>query len=174
MESIKLTLIDKTKVSTEEVLCRLRAQKCGTLWAEKTNYWAVDCAQHLGDKHGEVWWKGILNKELIGQILLPNHGHSLGEGKDNIVFFPNNTRVADALSHIENFGGTEATECLRCIEHLKQEIKSKGFNTELFLAVTEDGLTHVDGLHRMIALQILISEGHALPDVPVFLCDSLK
>lgn len=169
----KINLIDEQKASLEEVTNNLLAQKFGTAWAERTNQFAIDYVIHLGGVYGDVWHKGFLPEEFFTSILLPKHGHSEKE-LDGTVFFQVDTSVKDAIMHLKNVDPSRAKECLEAIHHLKEEIKQKGFTSSIVLAVINGTLKHVDGLHRMIALAILLEEGYQYKPIPVFLCDNTK
>jgi hypothetical protein len=168
-----VSLIKESKTSIEEVVLSLTEQKLGTKWAEKTNQFAVNYVRHLGEVYGDVWYKGNLPKEFFFQILLPKHGHSGGE-RDDQAFFPLDTSIEDALVYYKDLDTNAKKECWECIQYLKEEIRQKGFTSNVVLVVINGKLKHVDGLHRMLALAILIKEGYPYPVLPVFLCDSTK
>jgi len=168
-----ITLLDETKSSLEEVVNSLVDQKSGTVWAEKTNQFAIDYAKKLTEVYGDVWYKGFLPEELFLNIVLPKHGHSMTE-KDDEVFFPLDTYVKDAMKYLQKIDPERTKECLELIHSLKKEIKENGFTSSIALAVINGKLKHVDGLHRMIALSLLLEEGYQYKPIPVFLCDSTK
>jgi hypothetical protein len=167
------TLIDEQKASLEEVINNLLAQKFGTKWAEKTNQFAINYAVHLGEVYGDNWYKGYLPEELFSSVLLPKHGHS-GMEKDDKVFFKLDTPIKDAMNYLKEIDSERTKECLELINYLKNEIKEKGFNSDVILVVINGTLKHVDGLHRMIALASLMTEGYQYKPIPVLLCDSTK
>jgi hypothetical protein len=168
-----MNLIDEEKVSLEEVTNNLLAQKFGTSWAERTNQFAIDYAIHLGQVYGDSWYKGFLPEEFFWDIMLPKHGHSEKE-KDGTVFFPIDTPIKDIHKYFENTEPERTKECLELIHYLKEEIKQKGFTSNIVLVVINGTLKHVDGLHRMIAISLLLKEGYPYKPIPVFLCDSTK
>ncbi len=174
MEGIKINLTNETKASLQEVIASLAEQKSGTVWAQITNEYAIAYAKKLGEVYGDSWRKGLLPRELLTQVLLPHHGHSLGEGKDDILFFPIDTPLTEALPYIENFNTKESLDCLSLIKYLKEEIKKNGFQSNIVLVTICGQLKHVDGLHRMLALWSLLNEGYDYSSVPVYLCDNTK
>lgn len=173
MENLKVNLMNETKASIEEVVSSLLDQKSGTKWAEKTNQFAIDYARHLGEVYGDVWYRGLLPEEFFFNILLPKHGHSMTE-KDDEVFFPLDTYIKDAMAYLKKIDPERTKECLQLINSLKKEIKENGFTSSIALVVISGKLKHVDGLHRMIALSLLLEEGYQYKPIPVFLCDSTK
>jgi len=168
---MQINLIDETKVNLQEVVQSLLSQKSGTEWAEKTNHLSINYVKHLGEVYGDSWYKGFLPQEFFLDILLPKHGHS--EESDEAAFFHLDTTVKGAREYFKN-PPEEAKECLDLINYLKQEIKKDGFKTSIVLAVINEKLKHVDGLHRMIALAFLLEEGLKYKPVPVFLCDATR
>jgi len=169
----KIKLINEQKVSLEEVTNNLLSQKFGTSWAEKTNQFAINYAIHLGEVYGDSWYNGFLPEELFWSILLPKHSHS-DEEKDTFVFFPLDTSIKDVLKYFEKSDPNRTKECLELINYLKEEIKQKGFTSSIVIAVINGTLKHVDGLHRMIAMSILLKEGYEYKPIPVLLCDATK
>ncbi len=166
-----MNLIDEKKASVEEVTNSLLAQKFGTNWAEKTNQFAIDYVIHLAEVYGDCWYQGFLPEEFFLDILLPSHPHSLV--KENL-FFPIDTPVKDAFMLLNKFDTDYARDCKELINYLKEEIRQKEFNLSVVLVVINGTLKHVDGLHRMIALSLLLKEGYKYKPIPVFLCDSTK
>jgi len=47
-----------------------------------------------------------------------------------------------------------------------------GFTVPIILIVINNTLKHVDGLHRLIALGLLLQEGYEYVPIPVYLCDN--
>lgn len=170
---VKVTLIEEQKTSLEEVVSNLLAHKFGTKYAEKTNHLAIAYAEHLGEVYGDSWYKGFLPEKFFSTILLPKHGHSEKE-KDDMVFFPIDTPPKEAIAYLQKGDSERTKECLELIHHLKEEIKQKGFTSSIVLTVINGTLKHVDGLHRIIALTMLLEEGYIYKPIPVFLCDSTK
>ncbi len=173
MGEMNVNLIDESKTSLEEVVNSLLEQKSGTQWAEKTNQFAIDYARKLGDVYGDVWYKGFLPEEFFLKILLPEHGHG-EENKTHILLFPDDTSVLDAKYSYKNHHPQYTEECLELVQYLKEEIRIKGFITSIALVIINGKLKHVDGLHRMIALALLLEEGYQYKPIPVFLCDGTK
>ncbi len=169
---MKINLLHEVKSSLEEVVNSLLKQKHGTPWAEKTNHYAIAYAEKLGEVYGDVWYKGSLPEEFFSHILLPKHGHSDKE-TDDTAFFPSDTAVDNAITEIKN-SNKNTKDCLELINYLKENIQIDGFKTSIVLVVINEELKHVDGLHRMIALSMLLKEGHVYTPIPVFLCNSTK
>lgn len=173
MENIKVILVKEAKSSTEEVVASLIEQKSGTLWAEKTNQLAINYVKHLTSVYGDVWYKGFLPEKFFLNILLPKHGHSEKE-LDDMVFFPIDTPIKDAYAYFKKIDTPLSQECLELINNLKKDIEQNGFTSRVVLAVINGSLKHVDGLHRLIALSMLLEEGYEYRPIPVFLCDATK
>ncbi len=166
-----MNLINQKKSSIDAVVSNLTAQKSGTKWSEQTNQFAINYVLHLGEVYGDVWYSGLLPEEVFLDILLPSHPHSMT--KENL-FFPIDTPVRDAFDLMQKFDTENARECKELVNYLKEDIKKNGFTFNIVLAVINGTLKHVDGLHRMIALSVLLKEGYPYKPIPVFLCDSTK
>jgi hypothetical protein len=172
MENNKFTLISEEKSSLETVIKSIEDQTNSTPWAQQTNKFAADYARHLGDVYGDVWYRGLLPKELLEQILLPAHSHYI-EGKHAVVF-PLDTPLPKALEFYKNNNDEYAQKCWEAIEYLKGEILKNGFTTSIVLVVINGTLKHVDGLHRLLALYSLLEEGYEYKPIPTFICNSTK
>lgn len=168
-----MTLLDEKKVPLQVVIESLLEQKLGTSWSEKTNQFAVNYATHLGEVYGDSWYEGFLPEELFWNIRLPKHAH-LTKEKKGVVFLPLDTPVKDVSLYFKKADAKDTKECLELIFFLKEEIKQKGFTSSIVLVVIDGILKHVDGLHRMIAMSVLVQEGYPYKPIPVFLCNSKK
>jgi|GEM_PF-2115890 len=176
----KINLISCEKVKIDEVINNLLSQKFGTKWAEKTNDPAINYIKHLGEVYGDVWYKGFLPKELLSEILLPEHPTTFrhnGENGESISFFHLDTLIKDAVMIIREINKAKQEDkkgCLDLINYLKNEIKKNGFTSSIVLAVINGTLKHVDGLHRLMALELLLEEGYEYQPISVYLCDSTR
>jgi ParB-like nuclease family protein len=170
---VKLHLTNEAEVSFDEVVASLASQKAGTKWAEKTNGLAIDYARHLREVYGDVWYKGLLPEELFLRVLLPQHGH-LQEDKTGLVLFPDNTSTIKAREYYKKVDPEYTSDCIGLIKELKEKIKQDGFIESIVLVVINGELKHVDGLHRMVALSLLLEEGFVYKPIPVFLCASTR
>ena len=173
MQNLKIDLINEIKISLEEVMNSLLDQKFGTKWAEKTSEKTLAYARRLGDVYGDAWYKGFLPEEFFLQILLPKHGHYT-ENKNNILSFIEDTAVHEARDLFNQSKEKYNKDCIELVIYLKEEIRKNGFKTNISLVIIKGKLKHVDGLHRMIALSLLLKEGYKYEPIPVFLCDSTK
>jgi hypothetical protein len=171
---INIELIDQEKVSLDQVTQNLLVQEFGTEWAEKTNGFAVKYIEHLTEVYGDCWYKGFLPKEYLWQILLPKHPHLIKHDDDTVFFFPIDTPVKEATNLLMNVNPELTKECIANINYIKEGIQKNGFTSSIVLAVINDTLKHVDGLHRMIALAMLLEEGYQYKPIPVFLCDNIR
>jgi hypothetical protein len=165
------TLINQEKSSLEEVVQSLIEQKSGTEWATKTNELAINYIRHLSEVYGNNWSKGLLTQESFSQILLPKHEHMIDIQPD-LFIFPLDTPITKAIDHYKNNDSIYAKECLEAIHHLKDKIKKDGFTSPIVLAVINDTLKHVDGLHRLLALHLAIQEGYEYKPTPTFICNN--
>jgi len=159
------------KVSIEVVIFSLAAQANESDWANKTNSLAIDYVKHLGDVYGDSWYSGKLPLALFETIHLPTHDH-LGASATSL--FPDDTVIGEAVSHIEKLNKVDYQACLTHIKSLKQNIKAEGFNSTLILVVINSTLKHVDGLHRILALGMLLREGFEYEPIDVFICDNTR
>ena len=166
-----INLINEKKVSFDEVIKSLNKQKSDTSWAEKTNDFAINYAQHLTEVYGDVWYSGFLPLEYFLNILLPKHVHHISnENTDDILQFPEDTTVKDATNLIKSPKSIYANDCLKSIDYLKEKILETGFISNIVLVVIDGKIKHVDGLHRMIALALLFEDGYKYKPIEVFLC----
>lgn len=166
----KINLINKNKSSRDDVVLSLLKLKNKSAWEEKTNHYSVEYVDRLTKTYGNVWYYGNLPQEFFLDILLPKHGHTEEKNID-ILLFDVDTSVRDAIEYFKNVNPNYSKDCLSLIGYLKEEIRNKGFISEIVLYVVDGKLKHVDGLHRMIALGLLLEEGYKYEPIPVFLCD---
>lgn len=153
--------------SLEEVIHHLEIHKNETDWAKLTSEIAVDNARRADHINHGRWYTGLLPKELFSQIILPRHEHTWDIGNDFI--FPDNTTVAQALHYYKNNDTEPMRACMKAIDDLKRKIKLEGFTTTIVLAILDNKLIHLDGLHRLLAMQALLDEGQTYIPIPVFL-----
>lgn len=164
-------LIQQESATVDEVLKDLKLQTPGTTWAGKTNGFAADYVRHLDEVYKGNWSKGFLPKEMLFEVLLPKHKHYIEAG-DGPVIFPLDTQITEALAFYKNDTSTDARECMKAILALKESIMKEGFSSTIVLAVINDTLKHVDGLHRVLALGLAIEEGYEYKPIPVYLCNA--
>jgi len=162
-------LLEQQKSTVEEVLKELDLETPGTPWASKTNVLAANYVRHLTEVYKDNWSKGLLPKELFFEILLPKHQHSL---EDEGSIFPLDTPISKVLDFYKDSDSKYAKECMDAIVHLKEKILKEGFTTTIILAVINDTLKHVDGLHRTLALVLAMQEGYEYTPIPVYLCNA--
>ncbi len=165
-------LIGQERVSVGEVVNELLTQKAGTTWAEKTNQFAINYVRDLTKAYGDSWFKGKLPEDIFNGILLPKHEHKIEQ--DSSFIFPLDTPVGKALDYYKNTNSLYAKECLEAIKYLKEEIRKNGFTSPIVLVVIGGTIKHVDGLHRMLALKMLLEEGFEYKPIQVYLCNPLK
>lgn len=155
-------LLNERSAELDEVIKELDLEKLDTDWAKFTNQWAIDLATDLTQETGQAWYYGLLQENLLGQVLLPIHHHDL------VTTFYDNTTLAHACKTVKR-RENQGTNCVSLITYLKDQIKLSGFSSRLILAVINGDLRHVDGLHRMIALQQLLDEGYNYTPVETYL-----
>lgn len=109
-----------------------------------------------------------LKTSFLKDVLLTKHGH-LKDYETGIILFPNNVTLREAVDSYKNPPPNYTNECQDLILSFKKQIKEKGFTKEIILERKEDKLVHVDGLHRMIALFLLMEEGFECKNIPIFL-----
>lgn len=160
-------LFHQEKSTMEEVLKELDLETPDTPWARKTNILAADYARHLTEVYKNNWSKGLLPKELFYEILLSKHQHSF---EDDGCIFPLDTPITHVLDFYKDNDSKYAKECMDAIVSLKEKILKEGFTTTIILAVINDILKHVDGLHRIVALVLAMQEGYEYTPIPVYLC----
>ena len=166
-------LIDEQKSSLAEVVQSLKDDAVGSKWAQETNKWAIEYAEKLNEVYGDNWYRGKLPVEMLSDILLPKHGHQ-EEKSGGTLLFSLDTSVKDAVERVKNPPVGYSSDCLELIISLKEKIKRDGFTSNIVLAVINGSLKHVDGLHRMLALKLLVDEGESIGPIPTFLCDSTR
>ena len=163
-------LESQEKVKFKEVAQDLSSHLGNTPWSDKTNHLAIEYAESLNETYGDNWVKGKLPKELFDQIHLPFHNHTMH--REAIALFEDDTTLDDVSSLFKDRDKGYSADCVDAILKLKNDIKINGFTSNLFLVVIGDKLKHVDGLHRMTALALLLDEGFEYPEISVFLCNN--
>lgn len=166
----KFELIAEKKIIASDVIFSLLNRSESSNWAKRTNHFAVNYIKNLTEIYGESWYSGLLPKEYFFSILLQKHGHIENEVDNNILLFPSDTSVSDAIVYYKNPHPTYPINCLTLINNLKENIKINGFTSDIILVVIDGKLKHVDGLHRIIALGILLEEGYEYTPVSTFIC----
>ena len=146
------------KVSFEEVLVNFRLHHSVKMqYEQNTNSDTEISLQQANEQFGE-WYKVLLNREDILQVVLP--WHLSCSGKIELVPKSGLTvkQTVEKLLHIEDAVANENPICYGKMLKL-----SKAPFSPLFLSTqaierddysslhTKNGLTHIDGLHRMIA-----------------------
>ncbi|MCB9808832.1 ParB N-terminal domain-containing protein [Candidatus Nomurabacteria bacterium] len=170
---VKIKLTNEKKISINEVVSDLENQKDGTAWATTSNGWSIDYVKHLGEVYGDTWYQGELSRDQIQNILLPQHGHD-PFNEDELVLITLDTPFSEVVNLYKNRPKDYSQGCVDNIEYLKQQIKKNGFTSTITLAVINETLKHVDGLHRLVALALLEEEGFEYDSIPVFLCDNTR
>ena len=160
-------LINEKKSSIKEILKYLADHKYDTEWSTLTTHFAVDYINRFKDKYNNCV-KGLLPKEIFFSILLPFHGH-MEDFATGILLFPDNTSVKKALNYYKNPNPCYSKECLTHIVSLKDKIQNDGFTSEVIIELVDGKLKHINGLHRMIALGILLEEDNKYTSIPVYL-----
>lgn len=172
---MKYELINEEKVSFEDVEKSLLDQKSGSVWAEKTSPLAINYAKHLNEVFGDNWYKGFIRKEDLLKVMLPKHGHLKVEGDNTeMLLFPQDTPVLNSKDYYKNPKEGYPKDCLDHIASLKEDLRKNGFIFPLVLVVINGELKHVDGLHRMVALSLLLDEGYEYKPISVFVCDNTR
>lgn len=159
------TLIDETKIKITEIVDELLRQRLGTRWAHETNEWAIDYIKKLTNQNGNHWYKGLLSKEQLMKVHLPFHKH-------DVSCFTIGINVEQAKECYKTLPETDS--CLRQVNHMKTEIRENGFKSVITLEIAEGEMNHIDGLHRMLAVALLIDEGFDYQPIPVFLYNPEK
>lgn len=170
---LKIELTNEKKISINKVVSDLKDQKKGTAWATTSNGWSIDYVKHLGKVYGDTWYRGELSRGQIKNILLPQHGHD-PFNENELVLIALDTPFFEVASLYKNRPEGYSQDCVDNIEYLKKEIEKNGFTSTITLAVINNTLKHVDGLHRLVALALLEEEGFEYESIPVFLCDNTR
>jgi hypothetical protein len=165
---IQGTLLNQETTTYEAVLQNLRHDAEGTEWAAHTHVYSDYYAKHLNSTQTDSWHAGYLPKEWFLSIALQQHGH-LTEGETGPLLFPEDTPVSRIAEYYHTVDPQYPQDCIQHINLLKEEIRQKGFTSNIVLALIEGKLTHIDGLHRIVALALLLEEGHEYMPIPVFL-----
>lgn len=137
-----------------------------TEWSKLTKHFLLDYLK----SNKFYCLKTKLKTSFLKNVLLPKHGH-LKDYETGIILFPNNITVKEAIYAYKNPPLNYTSECQDLILFFKKEIKENGFTKEIILEKKENKLVHVDGLHRMIALSLLIEEGFECKNIPIFLIE---
>jgi len=163
-----ISLIDERISSVEDVLLSLNEHKKDTEWSIKTTDFAINHIKKFEQKYNKNCAKGFLPKKYFFDILLPSHGH-LKDWETGILLFPYNVSVEKALEYHKISNPLYTKDCLEMIDYFKDQIKNKGFTSRVIVEIIDNELRHIDGLHRMIALGLLLKEGYEYKPIPVYL-----
>lgn len=169
LESIKVNFsIKKKEIILIDEIINTTNDSLTTEWSKLTKHFLLDYL-----KSSEFYCvKTKLKTSFLKNILLPKHGH-LKDYETGIILFPNNVTVQEAVDDYKKPPQNYTNECKDLILFFKKEIKEKGFIKEIILERKENKLVHVDGLHRIIALYLLIEEGFKCKNIPIFLIKRL-
>lgn len=163
----ELSLANEETVSIQDVITSLVKHKDDTEWSAKTTHFAIDHIKKFESEYdGSV--KGLLSKEYFLDILLPFHGH-MEDFVTGILLFPDNVSVKEALRYCKNPDPKYTKNCSDYILLLKDQIKNNGFTSEIIIELVDGKLRHIDGLHRMIALSLLLEDGYEYKPIPVYI-----
>lgn len=166
---MKIKLISEKKISKEKVVGFLEEQKSGTEWAKITNDWARDRLKYFNEINNNNWVRGFLPEEFFGNILLPMHEHKNENNEGDAPFIIiENTLTSQLLDVCRGHLDQKNSECLQNINYLKEKIRENGFVEDIILGIKDGGLYHIDGLHRIISMTLLLNEG--LPYEPIPVC----
>lgn len=166
---MKIELINEKDISTEEVIGLLEKQKSGTGWAKISNDWAKDRLEEFDKANDGNWVRGFLPKEFFGNILLPMHEHKNENNEGDAPFvITEKTPTSQLLDVCRGHLDQKNSECLQNVNYLKEKIRENGFVEDIILGIKDGGLYHIDGLHRIISVTLLLDEG--LPYEPIPVC----
>ena len=161
-------LIDEIKTSINDVLESLVKHKNDTEWSARTTHFAIEHITGFKKEYKKDCKKGFLSENAFFDILLPLHGH-MEDLATGIVLFPSDVTINKALECYKNPDPKYTKECSNQILLLKDQIRENGFTSEIIIELVDGNLRHIDGLHRMIALGLLLEEGYKYKPVPVYL-----
>lgn len=162
----ELSLIKEEASSVKDVLASLAEHKNDTEWSTRTTHFAISHIKEFEKEYDDYCVKGFLSKKFFLDILLPSHGH-MEDLRTGILLFPENVSVKEALEYYKTQDQRYTKDCSRCILLLKDQIRNNGFTSRITIELVDGKLRHVDGLHRMVALSLLLEEGYNDP-IPVY------
>jgi hypothetical protein len=157
----------KSSISIEEIIDTIN-KNLTTEWSKKTRPYLLNYLR----SYKFYCLRTKLKTSLLKDVLLPKHGH-LKDYETGIILFPNNVTVEEAVCAYKNPPQDYTEECSDLILFFKEQIKTNGFIKEIIIEKSGNKLFHVDGLHRMIALSILIEEGFNCESIPIFLIEKM-
>lgn len=164
----ELSLINEKKVSIKDVIASLLKHKDDTEWSLKTTHFAIDHIKEFESEYNDRCVRGLLSREYFLNILLPFHGH-MEDFATGILLFPDNVSVKETMEYCKKPDPKYTKNCSDYILLLKDQIKNDGFTSEITIELVGGKLRHVDGLHRMIALGLLLEDGYEYKPVPVYI-----
>ena len=159
-------LIHNEETSVKDVLASLVEHENDTDWSAKTTHFAISHIKEFEKKYYDCV-RGFLPKELFLDTILPFHGH-MKDFETGILLFPDNISVKNALEYCKKPNLKYTKECADMILFLKDQIKNNRFTSEVTIESVDGKLRHIDGLHRMIALGLLLEEGYEYKPIPVY------
>ena len=164
----ELSLTNKEVTSIKDVIASLVKHKDDTEWSAKTTHFAIDHIKEFENEYSGGCVKGLLGKEHFLNIVLPFHGH-MEDFTTGILLFPDNVSVKEALEYYKKPDPRYTKSCFDYILLLKDQIKNKGFTSEIIIELFDGKLRHIDGLHSMIALSLLLEDSYEYKPIPVYI-----
>jgi len=163
----ELSLISMEESSTKDVLGSLAKHENDTEWSKKTTHFAISYLKKFESEY-KIVSKGFLSKELLFDIILPSHGH-MEDLATGIILFPENVTLKEALEYYKKPNPKYTKDCSDWVLFLKDQIKQSGFTSAIIIESVDGKIRHIDGLHRMMALGLLLGEDYQYEPIPAYL-----
>ncbi|MDG1949857.1 MAG: DUF6309 family protein [bacterium] len=138
----------------------------GSAWASETLKYALSTVDECEEKPNPTWWIGSVTPKDLGDIQLPEHRHDLSEEPTEPISFPDDTAVTEAIRRLKESPELYANICKSHVESLSESMLVDGFTSRLMLEEKTNGHYHLDGLHRLLALELAIQKGMNIETIP--------
>lgn len=153
-------------LTAQEVKAIMEQESQDSAWAQETLKFVLSTIDECEEKPNPTWWMDQLGVEGFAKIKLPEHRHEIAEEPTQPISFPDDTPVSEAVRRLVETPEVFANNCAQHIHAISESILQNGFTSTLMLEKKTDGLYHLDGLHRLLALQLAIEKGLELESVP--------
>lgn len=154
------------KLNAVEVKEIMRKESEDSPWATQTLRFVLSTIDECEEKLNPTWWMEDLAAQELEKIFLPEHRHEISDEPTEPISFPDDTPVSEAIRRLMETPEVYSVKCKDHIESLSEAILQDGFTSTLMLEQKAEGLYHLDGLHRLLALQLAIERGLKLESVP--------
>ncbi|MCA9375945.1 MAG: hypothetical protein KC925_02680 [Candidatus Doudnabacteria bacterium] len=169
MKSIPFWQEQATLTSLQDVMFDLQKTAPESTWATRSLGWTTQAIAELTDAGFTQWWYvPAFPVSALQTLVLPEHRHLVSEVLP-APLFGDGTTGTKAVETYKAQRDSYVPECMNLIASLEESIRTQGFTTSLTLKWENEMASHIDGLHRIIALLSTYSATHNPTTVPTYI-----